>query len=270
MMKLEGKVAVITGSGQGIGRAIALRFSQEGARVVINYPYSPAKALQVLQEIDPSSQKAVTIQADVTVVEDTRRLIQGALDHFGQLDIVVNNAGIERKAPFWEVTESDYDAVMDVNVKGLFFVSQAAAKHWIEAKRPGRIINISSIHEEIPFPWFASYCASKGAVRMLTRDLAVELGPFGITVNAIAPGAIRTPINQELLSNSEQLGALLGQIPLGRLGRTEDVAGIAAFLASADADYVTGSTYFVDGGLAWHYEEQSGSGTGYQSTAPSA
>jgi glucose 1-dehydrogenase len=251
-MKLEGKVAVITGSGQGIGRGIALRFAQEGARVVINYPHSPIKVLQVLQEIDPSSQQAVTIQADVTVPEDTRRLIQGALDYFGQLDIVVNNAGIERKAPFWEVIESDYDAVMDVNVKGLFFVSQAAAKHWIDAQRPGRIINISSIHEEIPFPWFASYCASKGAVRMLTRDLAVELGSFGITVNAIAPGAIRTPINRELLSNSEQVGALLGRITLGRFGQTEDVAGIAAFHASAD------------------YEEQSGSGTGYQSAAPSA
>jgi glucose 1-dehydrogenase len=269
-LKLEGKVAVITGSGQGIGRAIALRFAREGARVIINYPYRPDRALQVLQEIDPSSQQAVTIQADVTILEDTRRLIQGALDHFGQLDIVVNNAGIERKAPFWEVTESDYDAVMDVNVKGLFFVSQAAAKHWIEAKRPGRIINISSVHEEIPFPWFASYCASKGAVRMLTRDLAVELGPFGITVNGIAPGAIRTPINSALLSNEDQLSALLGQIPLGRLGRAEDVAGVAAFLASADADYVTGSTYFVDGGLTWHYEEQSGSGAGYQSAAPSA
>ncbi|HJR77281.1 MAG TPA: glucose 1-dehydrogenase [Nitrospiraceae bacterium] len=269
-MKLQGKVAVITGSGQGIGRAIALRFAQEGAKVVINYPYSPARAMQVLHEIDPSSQQAVTIQADVTILEDTRRLIQGALDHFGQLDIVVNNAGIERKAPFWEVTESDYDAVMDVNVKGLFFVSQAAAKHWIDAKRSGRIINISSVHEEIPFPWFASYCASKGAVRMLTRDLAIELGPFGITVNAIAPGAIRTPINTALLSNEDQVSALLSQIPLGRLGRAEDVAGVAAFLASTDADYVTGSTYFVDGGLTWHYEEQSGSGAGYQSAAPSA
>jgi glucose 1-dehydrogenase len=269
-MRLEGKVAVITGSGQGIGRAIALRFAQEGARIVINYPYSPTRAMQVLQEIDPSSQKAVTIQGDVTILEDTQRLIQGALDHFGQLDIVVNNAGIERKAPFWEVSESDYNAVMDVNVKGVFFVSQAAVKHWIDTKRPGKIINISSVHEEIPFPWFASYCASKGAVRMLTRDLAVELGRFGITVNAIAPGAIRTPINSALLSNDDQMNALLGQIPLGRLGRAEDVAGIAAFLGSADADYVTGSTYFVDGGLTWHYEEQSGSGAGYQSAAPSA
>lgn len=269
-MRLEGKVAVITGSGQGIGRAIALRFAREGARVVINYPYRPDKALRVVQEIDPSSRKAVAIQADVTIVEDTRRLIQTTLDHFGQLDIVVNNAGIERKAPFWEVTESDYDAVMDVNVKGVFFVSQAAAKYWIDIKRPGTIINISSVHEEIPFPSFASYCASKGAVRMLTRDLAVELGPLGITVNGVAPGAIRTPINANLLNNAEQMAALLGQIPLGRLGQTDDVAGVVTFLASPDAAYVTGSTYFVDGGLTWHYEEQSGSGAGRQAAAPTA
>lgn len=267
-MRLEGKVAVVTGSGQGIGRGIALRFAREGARVVINYPYSSTKALQVLQEIDPSARRAVTIQADVTILDDTRRLIQGALDHFGQLDIVVNNAGIERKAPFWQVTEQDYDAVMDVNVKGIFFVSQAAVKYWIDSKRPGKIINISSVHEEIPFPSFASYCASKGAVRMLTRNLAVELGPFNITVNAIAPGAIQTPINRELLHNAEEMSALLGQIPLGRLGQPDDVAGVAAFLASADADYVTGSTYFVDGGLTWHYEEQSGSETGYHSAKP--
>ncbi|WP_447599347.1 SDR family NAD(P)-dependent oxidoreductase [Nitrospira sp. Nam80] len=267
-MKLEGKVAIVTGSGQGIGRCIALRFAQEGARVAINYPYSSAKALEVLHEIDPSAHRAVTIQADVTILEDTRRLIQETLDHFGQLDIVVNNAGIERKAPFWQVTEQDYDAVMDVNVKGLFFVSQAAVKYWIDAKRPGKIINISSVHEEIPFPSFASYCASKGAVRMLTRNLAVELGPFGITVNAIAPGAIQTPINRELLNNPKEMSALIEQIPLGRLGHTDDVAGVAAFLASSDADYVTGSTYFVDGGLTWHYEEQSGSETGYQSAKP--
>jgi glucose 1-dehydrogenase len=268
-MRLEGKVAVITGSGQGIGRAIALRFAQEGARVVINYPHKPTRALQVLHEIDPSAQKAVMIQADVTVLADTRRLIQGAVDHFGRLDILVNNAGIERKAPFWEVTEADYDAVMDVNAKGLFFVSQAATRYWLQAKRPGRIINISSVHEEIPFPFFASYCGSKGAVRMLTRNLAVELGRHGITVNAIAPGAIKTPINADLLTKPEEVSALLDQIPLGRLGRAEDVAGVAAFLASPDADYVTGSTYFVDGGLTWHYEEQPGRNSAHQAAAPS-
>ena len=146
---------------------------------------------------------------------------------------------------------------MGVNCKSLFFASQAATRHWMASKRQGRIINISSVHEELPFPSFAAYCTSKGGVRMLTRNLAVELGPFGIRVNAIAPGAIETPINTALLRNPRQLGALLSKIPLGRLGQPEDVASLAVFLASPDSDYVTGSTYFVDGGLTWYYDEQS-------------
>lgn len=256
-MTLDGRVAIITGSGQGIGRAIALRFAREGASVVINYPHDPARASKVVEEIEAAGWKARSIRADVSRIQDVTQLIRGAIDQFGQLDVLVNNAGIERKAAFWDVTEADYDAVMGVNAKGVFFTSQAAVKYWMEAKRPGKIINISSVHEELPFPSFAPYCASKGAVRMLTRNLAVELGPFGITVNSVAPGAIRTPINAELLSHAGQLSALIRQIPLGRLGQADDVAGVAAFLASKDADYVTGSTYFVDGGLTWQYDEQS-------------
>jgi glucose 1-dehydrogenase len=140
-------------------------------------------------------------------------------------------------------------------LKGTFFASQAFARYLVEAKRPGKIIQISSIHEDLPLPGSAAYCATKGGIRMLTRNLAVELGRHGITVNAIAPGAIATPGNAALLEDKPRLEALLKQIPLGRLGTPEDVAGLAAFLASADADYVTGSTYFIDGGLAWHYEE---------------
>ena len=256
-MMLEGRVAIITGSGQGIGRAIALRFAREGAGVVINYGHDPARASKVVEEIGAAGGKAQSIKADVSHVQDITQLIRETIDRFGRLDVLVNNAGIERKAAFWDVTEADYDAVMAVNAKGVFFTSQAAVKYWMEAKRPGKIVNISSVHEELPFPSFAPYCASKGAVRMMTRNLAVELGPFGITVNSVAPGAIRTPINAELLGNAGQLSALIKQIPLGRLGQAEDVAGVAAFLASKDADYVTGSTYFVDGGLTWHYDEQS-------------
>jgi glucose 1-dehydrogenase len=170
--------------------------------------------------------------------------------------MLVNNAGIEMNVPFWKVSEEEYDRVLAVNLKGAFFTTQTMVQHLMETKRPGKIINISSVHEELPFPNFATYCASKGGLRMLTRDLAVELGRFGITINAIAPGAIETAINTKLLNDPVKLPALLQQIPLGRLGRPDDVAGVAAFLASADADYVTGSTYFVDGGLTWHYEEQ--------------
>jgi glucose 1-dehydrogenase len=174
---------------------------------------------------------------------------------FGGIDILVNNAGIEKKAPFWEVSEADYDQVVDVNLKGTFFASQALVSHLRQTNRPGRIINISSVHEDLPFPGFAAYCVSKGGIRMLTRNLAVELGPLGIAVNAIAPGAIATPMNTELLNDPTKLNALLSQIPLGRIGKPEDVASLAVFLASDEASYVTGATYFVDGGLTWHYAE---------------
>ena len=185
-----------------------------------------------------------------------QHLIDAAVDHFGELDVLVNNAGVETHAPFWEVTEEDYDRVLNVNLKGVFFATQAMVNHARQTNRPARIINISSVHEELPFPNFTAYCASKGGVKMLTRNLAVELGHLGITVNAIAPGAIETPINTKLLNDPAKLNALLAQIPLNRLGQPEDVAGVAVFLASDDAAYVTGSTYFVDGGLTWHYEEQ--------------
>jgi glucose 1-dehydrogenase len=157
-----------------------------------------------------------------------------------------------RKSTF--ATEADF--VLNINLKGTFFATQDFVKHLLDTKRPGRVINISSVHEELPFPHFAAYCASKGAMKMLCRDLAVELGPFGITVNNIAPGAIETPINKNLLNNAGLVQALLQHIPLGRLGTPDDVASLATFLASDEAGYVTGSTFFVDGGLLWSYHEQ--------------
>ena len=173
----------------------------------------------------------------------------------------MNNAGLERRADFWDVTESDFDAVMNVNLKGLFFITQAFVKSRMAIpsgnKRPhGTIINISSVHEELPFPHFASYCASKGGVKMLTRNLSIELAPFGITINSIAPGAIETPINKNLLNDSAKLSALLENIPLKRLGTPDDIANMAVFLASEESNYVTGTTFFVDGGLTWNYQEQ--------------
>ena len=255
-MRLKNKVALVTGSSQGIGRAIVERFAQEGADVVINYNRTAKGAEEALAVVEAAGRRGLLVKADMGQPAEIRQMIETAIAHFGRLDILVNNAGLETHAPFWEVTEEDYDKVLNVNLKGVFFATQQMVRHLLGTRRRGRIINISSVHEELPFPNFTAYCASKGGVKMLTRNLAVELGPYGININNIAPGAIETPINTKLLNDPQKLGALLSQVPLGRLGQTRDVTGVAVFLASDDADYVTGSTYYVDGGLTWHYEEQ--------------
>ena len=256
MSRLQGKVAIVSGSGSGIGRAIAIRLASEGASVVVNYRSHPEGANETRTKAEAAGGKAIIVQADVAKLSDTQNLVDQAWKQFARCDILVNNAGIEKRADFWDVTEQDYDAVLNVNLKGAFFLTQAFVRRLRDAKLTGRIINISSVHEDLPFPHFSTYCASKGALRMLTRNLAVELGPLGITINNIAPGAIATPINAALLANKAQLNALLENIPLNRLGKPEDVASLAAFLASDEAAYITGSTYIVDGGLIVNYHEQ--------------
>jgi glucose 1-dehydrogenase len=254
-MRLQGKRALVTGSGRGIGRAIAVRFAREGADVVINDLDIQGPARETLAQVEAAGRRGVLVQADISQADQARRLIDDAVRQLGPLDILVNNAGIEKRAPFVEVTEADYDKVLEVNLKGSFFVTQTFVRQLLAGKRPGRIINISSVHEEVPFPGFSPYCLSKGGMQLLTRDLAVELGPYGITVNGIAPGAIITEINRSLLDDKPRVERLHRQIPLARMGQTDDVAAVAACLASSDADYVTGSTYYVDGGLTWDYRE---------------
>jgi len=254
--RLAGKVAIVTGASSGIGQAIAIRLAAEGAKVVIDYIGRAEGAEDTSQAIAQAGGTATIVQADVTKMADIEKLVAETYNRFGRGDILVNNAGVEKGADFWEVTEADYDLVMNVNLKGAFFLSQAFVRRLIASKQPGRIINISSVHEDMVFPHFASYAASKGGLRMLMRNLAVELGPHNIAVNNVAPGAIITPINKSLLDNKQQLQALLNNIPLGRMGTSAEVAGLVAYLASEEAGYVTGSTFILDGGLIRNYHEQ--------------
>ncbi len=254
--RLDGKVAVVTGSSSGIGQGIAVRLAGEGAAVVIDYRSHPEGAADTQKKIAESGSKSIVVQADVSKVADTANLIEQAWQQLGGCDILVNNAGIEKGSDFWDTPEADYDAVLAVNLKGPFFLTQAFVRKLRDAKKPGRVINISSVHEDMVFPHFATYCAAKGGLRMLMRDLSVELGPIGITINNVAPGAIATPINQAMMNNPAQLDPLLRNIPLGRLGTSDEVAGLVAYLASEEAGYITGSTYVIDGGLMRNYHEQ--------------
>ena len=255
-MRLTGKKALVTGGDQGIGRAIALRLAEEGADIVLNYRKNRDGAEETRGRIEQLGRIAVSLQADVGKVAEVRSLVQQAVTALGSLDILVNNAGIEKNAAFVDVTEEDYRAVIEVNLSGPFFATQEFARHRRDAKGGGKVINISSVHEELPFPHFTPYCVAKGGLKMMMRNLSIELAPLGITINNVAPGAIQTPINQKLLSDPKLLTPLLANIPLGRLGQPSDVAGVTAFLASDDAAYITGATIVVDGGLLWNYSEQ--------------
>lgn len=256
MQRFQGKVAIVTGAGSGIGQGIAKRLGCEGAKVIVDYVGNPEGAKETEAAIEETGGQGKIVLADVTRINDVECLVDTAWQQFGSADILVNNAGMEKKSEFWDTPESEYDQILAVNLRGPFFLTQAFVRRLRDAKKPGRVINISSVHEDMAFPGFATYCCSKGGLRMLMRDLAVELGPLGITINNVAPGAIVTPINKSLLDDKPKLNALLANIPLGRLGTPEDVAGLVAFLASEDAAYVTGSTFVIDGGLMRNYREQ--------------
>ena len=253
---LDQKIALVTGASSGIGQGIAKAFAQEGAKVIIDYIGPAQGADETLAMVKQAGGEGITVEADVTQMPQIQKLVDAAYNQFGALDILVNNAGMEKKAPFTTVAEPDYDKVFAVNIKGPFFLTQYFVQRLEAAGRAGRIVNISSVHEDMVFPGFATYCMSKGAMRMFMRNLAVELGPKNITVNNIAPGAIETPINKNLMANQGEMEALLKNIPLNRLGTPEDVANLAAFLASDKAGYITGSPYVIDGGLMRSYHEQ--------------
>jgi glucose 1-dehydrogenase len=248
-MKLEGKVAVVTGAGTGIGQGIALGFAREGASVVVDYVGDASIAQDSLDKIKAIGGNAIGVDADISDPAQVQSLIQQTVGKFGKVDIFVNNAGIEKKIAFVDFPLENFQKIMAVNLTGPFLCSQAAAKQMIAQGNGGRIINISSVHEDLPMPTNAPYCASKGGLRMLMRTIAVELAPHGITVNNIGPGAVFTPIDDDVEKDPRLNAAILAEIPLGRWGKPEDIANVAVFLASDEAGYVTGSTYFVDGGM---------------------
>jgi glucose 1-dehydrogenase len=252
ILRLENKVAVITGSSLGIGSAIALAFAKEGAAVAVDYRSHPDEAKEIVDQVEDSGGRAISVHADVSSPEDVKNLIQKAVEEFGRLDVMVNNAGTEEKMPFLETPLEVWNRIIAVNLTGAWLGCQKAAKQMVNQGGSGRIINVSSVHEDLPMPTNSPYCAAKGGLRMLMRTIAVELASHNITVNNIAPGAVDTPMDAPLKEDASQMQQLLSEIPLRRMGKPEEVAALAVYLASDEAAYVTGSTFVIDGGMMRH------------------
>jgi glucose 1-dehydrogenase len=247
-MRLEGRVAVVTGAGRGIGRSIAVAYAREGAAVVVNYSRSREAAEDAVQQIRAAGGRAVAACADVANLDDHDPLIDRTLCEFGALHILVNNAGIEINEPVLEARPETWEQTVAVNLKGAYFLSVKASRAMMRAGG-GKIVNISSVHDVEPLRNRAIYSISKGGMSMLVKSLALELAEYNIHVNGISPGAILTDMNRNHLSEPARRERLLGQIPLRRIGEPEDIVGAAVFLASRESDYVTGTTIYVDGGL---------------------
>jgi glucose 1-dehydrogenase len=250
-MLLEGRHAIITGSSSGIGRSCAIRFAQEGADVCVNY-YSDKEAQaanEVLEQVKLTGRKAIAVQADVGSEEDVKRMVSSAAEAFGGVDILVNNAGIENQVPTMEMPLADWERVLRTNLTGVFLCMRECGPLMKDTGR-GVIVNMSSVHQFIPWPGFAHYCASKGGMKLLTETAAREWAPHKIRVINVAPGAIATPINNFVLDDPEAKHAIEEEIPLGRFGEPEEIAAAVSWACSDQAAYMTGNTLVVDGGMA--------------------
>ena len=242
-------MAVVTGGNSGIGKAAVLALAAEGANVVIDFVAHPEATEQVEADVAALGDRAVGIDADVSTLSGLRSLVEQAVKSFGRLDIWVNNAGIETRTSVLDTTEEAYDKVMAVNLRSAFFGTQVAAKQMIAAGQGGRIINVSSVHEDWPMPGNTAYCLSKGGMRMLTRTAGVELAPHGINVVGVGPGAVATPINASTMADPEKMAVLDSAIPLGRMAEPSEMGDVIAFLAGPRASYLTATTVMADGGL---------------------
>ena len=254
--KLEGQVALVTGASSGIGAGVAKALAKEGASVVVNYSSSQEKAEKVCDEIQQAGGTAITIKADVSNESEVLAMYEATFKQFGTVDILINNAGLQKDNKFHEMSLEEWNRVIGINLTGQFLCAREAIKEFLrrgvvpsKSKAAGKIICMSSVHEVIPWAGHANYAASKGGVMMLMKSIAQEYAPMKIRVNSIGPGAIRTPINHAAWQTPESYNQLLKLIPQKRIGEAEDIGGAAVWLASDDADYVNGITLFVDGGM---------------------
>jgi glucose 1-dehydrogenase len=248
-MNLTGKVAIVTGGNSGIGMSIVLELAKQGANVVIDYIADPEATEALAKQVVALGDQATGVEADVSKVSDLRKLIDAAVQSFGRVDIMVNNAGVETRTSVLDTTEAQYEKVLAINLKSAFFGTQLAAQQMIKQGGGGRIINITSVHEDWPMPGNTAYCLSKGGMRMLTRTAGVELAPHNILVVGVGPGAVATPINTATMKDAVLLAKLDAAIPIGRMAKPEEIGSIVAFLAGSGASYMTATTVFADGGI---------------------
>jgi glucose 1-dehydrogenase len=247
--RLTGRRALVTGADSGIGQGIAFELAAHGAAVAVNYVGEPQVAEAMVEQIEAGGGRATTVQMDVSEEEDVLRAFKEAREAFGGLDLLVNNAGLEHPYPLQDMPLEAWRKVIDVNLTGAFLCSREAARIMLADAAKGTIVNITSVHEQIPWPSFSHYCASKGGLKLFSQSIAKELAPHGIRVLCIAPGAIATPINRDVLADPKQRGEVEAEIPIGRWGEIADVAGAVSWAASEEASYVVGATIFVDGGM---------------------
>jgi glucose 1-dehydrogenase len=248
-MSLQGRVAVVTGGNSGIGQAIVLALAKAGANIVIDYVVHPEATEALERQIAALGSTAIGVAADVSKIDQLQGLIDQAVAKFGRVDVMVNNAGVETRTSVLDTTEAQYDRVLSINLKSAFFGTQAAARQMLKQGGGGRIINITSVHEDWPMPGNTAYCLAKGGMRMLTRTAGVELAPHGILVVGVGPGAVATPINLSTMQDPSLMAKLNAAIPLGRMARPEEIANVVVFLAGDGASYLTATTIFADGGI---------------------